>query len=252
MPASEPHASWLFDLGNSRLKCAPLLADGRVGEVIAIDHRSGDLAAELGRRLPPRIGVAYLASVADGALRVALLQALAMRCRRVSIARTQTRWRDLRIAYADPARLGVDRFLAMVGALADRQDAALVCGVGTALTIDLVDATGEHRGGRIAPSPGLMREALQLRASQLPAGGGEYHEFGCDTLDALASGCDGAALGLIERSLTMARQMFGVTPVLYLHGGGGQALLARLPQARWVPGLVLDGLARWAAVEAAA
>lgn len=251
MPAPEP-ASWLFDLGNSRLKCASLRAGGGVGEVIAIDHRSGDPVAELQRRLPARIGVAYLASVADEALRVAVLQALASRCRRVSIARTQARWGDLRIAYAEPARLGVDRFLSVLAAREAQQDAVLVCGVGTALTIDLVDAAGSHRGGRIAPSPALMREALQARASQLPAVGGEYREFGCDTLDALTSGCDGAALGLIERSLAHAGQMLGAVPALYLHGGGGQALLPRLPQARWVPGLVLDGLARWAAVEAGA
>ena len=83
---------------------------------------------------------------------------------------------------------------------------ALVVAVGTALTIDLLDADGRHRGGRIAPSPALMREALHARATHLPVGGGTYAEFADDTEAALASGCEGAALALIERSQHGARR----------------------------------------------
>src|SRR5690606_42114445 len=68
---------------------------------------------------------------------------------------------------------------------AQEAGAALVVGVGTALTIDWLDAHGRHRGGRIAPSPMLMRAALHARAVQLPAAGGSYAEFAGDTVDAL-------------------------------------------------------------------
>ena len=67
-------SAWLFDLGNTRLKCAPLV-DGRVGEVFALPHRESDLAAALDATLPARIDVAYVASVANEGLRVALLLA---------------------------------------------------------------------------------------------------------------------------------------------------------------------------------
>ena len=69
-------------------------------------------------------------------------------------------------------------------------------GVGTAVTVDLLDAAGRHHGGRIAPSPQLMRDALHAAAAQLPAQGGDYVEFAADTVDALASGCDGVISGL--------------------------------------------------------
>ena len=69
--------------------------------------------------------------------------------------------------------------------------------MGTALTIDLLGADGRHHGGRIAPSPRLMREALHARAVQLPPEGGRYAEFADDTDHALASGCAGAALALL-------------------------------------------------------
>ncbi|MCA1714569.1 MAG: type III pantothenate kinase, partial [Gammaproteobacteria bacterium] len=193
-------SAWLFDLGNSRLKCAPLHDDGRVGISIAIDHDSHDFPAAWTDALPPRIGTAYVASVAPEALRVQLLDALTRHSPRIMRAHTVPELAGVRIAYAQPHRFGVDRFLALLAARARGAGPWLVVGVGTALTIDLLDADGRHRGGRIAPSPALMRDALQRRAPQLPERGGAYAEFADDTETALASGCVGAALALIERS----------------------------------------------------
>lgn len=238
-------ATWLFDLGNTRLKCAPLAADGGIGEVVALPHREGEVAAQLRQFLPARFDLACVASVAGSALTAQVLATLAAHCPRISVARTQATFAGLRIAYAQPRKLGVDRFLALLAARR-RGGAALVCGVGTAITVDLLDADGRHLGGRIAPSPTLMREALHLRAPHLPVLGGEYHEFAADTEDALASGCDGAAIALIGHSLAAARQQLGAAPALYLHGGGGEVLLAQLPMASWAPTLVLEGLAIWA------
>ena len=245
-------SAWLFDLGNTRLKCAPLRADGSIGDAIALPHREEDVAAAMAQHLPARIDVAYLASVAQPTLRVAVLDALASRCGRISIARTQPRFDELRIAYADPRKLGVDRFLALLGTRTRVREPALVCGVGTALTIDLVDADGLHLGGRIAPSPTLMREALHARAPQLPEVGGAYEDFASDTEDALASGCEGAGVALIEQSLAAATARLGTAPTVLLHGGGSEALARHLPNATEVATLVLEGLARWACVETAA
>lgn len=245
-------SAWLFDLGNTRLKCAPLGADGMPGEVIALDHRDRNLASLLVQVLPKRFDVAYLASVASEALRVAVLDALIVHCPLISIARTQRSFAGVRIAYAQPNNLGIDRFLSLLAARARGEGAALVCGIGTAMTLDLIDGDGRHRGGRIAPSPTLMREVLHSRATHLPVAGGVYHEFAADTVDALASGCEGAALALIERSLDAAHVELGSTPKLLLHGGGSDALRAHLPNATQVPALVLEGLARWANADTAA
>ncbi len=35
-------STWLFDLGNTRLKCAPLGDDGRLGAVRALAHGEGE------------------------------------------------------------------------------------------------------------------------------------------------------------------------------------------------------------------
>src|SRR3546814_7552229 len=135
----------------------------------------------------------------DLGLRTELLDVLAQRCRRISLACTQARFGAVWIAYPRPSRLGVDRFLALLGAHARGVGATMVVGVGTALTVDWLDADGRHRGGRIAPSPTLMRDALPARAAQLPARGGRSVEFGDDTDDALESGRTGAARAVVAR-----------------------------------------------------
>lgn len=237
-------STWLFDLGNTRLKFAPLDGDGRVGAVQGTSHVEGGFDPDWLERLPARIDTAIVASVAAPALRMILLDALAARGAQVQLAQTLPTLDGLTIAYAEPARFGVDRFLALLSAHAEG-GAALVVGVGTALTVDLVDAQGRHRGGRIAPSPTLMREALHRRVAQLAPTGGVYAEFADDTEDALASGCEGAAVGLIERSLREAVAQLGARPRLLVHGGGADALRAHLPEAHWRADLVLHGLARW-------
>ncbi|TQM17316.1 transcriptional regulator [Pseudoxanthomonas sp. 3HH-4] len=245
---------WVFDLGNSRVKGAPLRADGTLGEVLATGY-DGEFIAALEAAVPAidmQGSSAVLASVASPARTAAVVDWLTTRFGCISIARTQPALAGVHIAYADPGRLGVDRFLALLAARARALQPWLLVGVGTAVIVDLLDADGRHRGGRIAPSPRLMREALQQAAAQLPSQGGGYVEFATDTLDALASGCGGAALGLIERSLQHAHDLLGERPALLLHGGGAAELAPALRDGELAPALVLEGLAVWARLGTAA
>jgi type III pantothenate kinase len=245
--------TWLFDLGNSRLKCAPMGDDGRVvrAALREIPHDGSALSMADGSDLPSAFDTAFVASVAGDALTTSVLDALTRHCTRITRVRTQRACAGVRIAYADPQRFGVDSFLALLAAHARDRQPSLVVGVGTALTIDLLAGDGRHVGGRIAPSPTLMREALQARAPRLPASGGDYVEFATDTEDALRSGCDGAAVALVLRSLAQAASTLGTPPRLLLHGGGSAALLPQLRDAEPAPALVLEGLACWARATAA-
>ena len=244
--------TFLFDLGNTRLKIAALRHDGTPGDAVAVAHDGERLPGGWDAALPARFDAAAVAMVGAQPLRAALLDALTARCGRISIARTVPQWAGLRIAYATPAHLGVDRFLAMLGARARRPATPLlVVGIGTAITLDLIDAEGRHRGGRIAPSPALMREALHARAKQLPVDGGACVDFAEDTPDALRSGCDGAALALIDHGLRDGERRLAAAPGLVLHGGGIDALDAHWPaDALHAPALVLEGLGVWARMPA--
>jgi type III pantothenate kinase len=247
--SAQAASAWLFDLGNSRLKFAPLGDDGGVGALQALSHDGTAFEPGWEARLPARIDAAWVASVAAPALLDTLHDALAARSAQVRVARTLAACAGVRLAYAEPSRLGVDRFLALLGAHARGAPSSLVVGVGTALTIDLLDR-GAHLGGRIAPSPSLMREALHARAPMLPAAGGAYAEFAADTGDALVSGCEGAALALVAQSMDAAGARIGRPPALLVHGGGAVALLPRLPGAVHAPALVLEGLAQSARADA--
>ncbi len=236
-------SDWLFDLGNSRFKFAPLAGD-RAGSTQAWAHGAEAMTATALEALP-RGGTAWVASVAAPALTAEVMELLRARFARMQVAHTLAECAGVRIAYARPEKFGVDRFLALLAAAPARRP-VLVVGIGTALTIDLLDGDGLHHGGRLAASPTTMRQALHARAVQLPATGGDYAEFANDTADALASGCDGAAVALVERSLQHAAGVLGAVPELWVHGGGAEPLLPLLPVATYRPALVLDGLARWA------
>jgi type III pantothenate kinase len=242
--------TWLFDLGNTRLKCGRVDGDAVV-DMRTIAHDGRGFAGDWMQQLPPSCDTAWIASVGPSTLLADLLEALALRSRRISLARTQRRFAGVGIRYAEPERLGVDRFLALVAAHARSAQAWLVVGVGTALTLDLIDAGGQHLGGRIAPSPTLMRESLHARAPQLPEQGGSYMDFANDTASALASGCEGAAVALVAWSVQRASLLVGTTPHVLLHGGGASALLPQLPDATLAASLVLEGLQRWARTLAA-
>ena len=109
------HDTWLFDLGNTRLKYAPLHGD-MLGDVSPIAHDGAHLSEGWDAALPPHFEAAALTMVGAQALRTQLLDALTARCARLSIARTVARLDGLRIAYPIPAHLGTDRFLALLGA----------------------------------------------------------------------------------------------------------------------------------------
>lgn len=72
-------------------------------------------------------------------------------------------------AYSDPARMGVDRWLAMIGAFRTFGGPLTVLDAGTAITIDHVDALGVHQGGYILPGVTMMAESLGAGTSGVRA-----------------------------------------------------------------------------------
>lgn len=154
----------------------------------------------------------------------------------------------VRNGYDDPARLGVDRWAAMVAAFHDGGGPLTVVDCGTALTLDHVDAGGRHLGGLIAPGLGAMRAALgtttRLPRETLGEPAPELPELGRDTAKAVAAGCMAAVAGLIERTQARIADSRGGACRLWITGGDADAVMTRLA-AHWrhAPGLVIDGLA---------
>ena len=241
----------LLDLGNTRLKWAlQAQPDGWLARG-AVDWQGEDLAAALTSAwtgLPPPARV-IAASVVDAA-REAQVAAVAERlfaCTPTWL-RTPAHACGVRNAYAEPQRLGVDRFLAMVAAHADGHAPCVLAGVGTALTLDALAGDGQHLGGLIAPGPRLMQQSLlDATARVRPERPGEIVELADNTADAVASGCWQAAAALVERFAMRSAARLGATPALILGGGDAAPLLPLLLlPARLSQDGVLRGLAVWA------
>jgi type III pantothenate kinase len=242
----------LLDLGNTRLKWA-LQEDGGAWLARGAVAWSGDVAAELAlawRDRLPMPAEALGASVVDAA-REAQAGAAVRAAFGLDLAwlRTPAEACGVRSAYAEPGRLGVDRFLAMVAAYADGRAPCVLAGIGTALTLDALAADGRHLGGLIAPGPLLMQQSvLGATARVRPQGPGAVVDAADNTADALASGCWQAAAALIERFMDRMAPKLGGTPSLSLGGGDAEALRPLLSRPATVVGDgVLHGLAVWAA-----
>ena len=106
--------------------------------------------------------------------------------------------------YDHPARLGSDRWVAMIGAhhrLLARgiRKPCLVVMVGTAVTVEAIDASGRFLGGIILPGHGIMLRALESGTAGLHVPTGEVCDFPTNTSDALTSGGTFAIAGAVQR-----------------------------------------------------
>ena len=146
--------------------------------------------------------------------------------------------------YRDPAALGADRFVALIGARARVRRPALVVDAGTAMTVDALAADGRFLGGMIVPGYRLMIEALARGTVELPRADGRYAEFARQTDDAIVSGALNALAGAVERALRALREQAGEEPSLLLTGGDLSRLapLLAVRSPMLAPQLVLEGL----------
>jgi type III pantothenate kinase len=151
--------------------------------------------------------------------------------------------------YDHPGRLGVDRWVAMIGArhrvlAAGAPRPALVVMVGTAVTVDALDQHGRFLGGLILPGFGLMLRALEMGTSGLKAPTGEAVDFPTNTSDALMSGGTDAIAGAVERMHRKLRVRTGMEPVLIMSGGAAVKLAPTVTDLKveMADTLIFDGL----------
>jgi type III pantothenate kinase len=151
----------LLDCGNSSAK-AQYRADGRLLASFAIRYH-GDWCARLAdwlEDLPAER--CLLASVLDASRQQTLDACLAARFGEAVTRCVAERERCGVInAYEEPGRLGVDRWLALLGAASLAAGDYLIIDAGSAITLDLLRADGRHLGGAILP--GLNTSAARFR-----------------------------------------------------------------------------------------
>ena len=150
--------------------------------------------------------------------------------------------------YDHPTRLGADRWVAMIGARQRllrqglHQPCVLVM-VGTAVTVEAIDASGHFLGGLILPGHGIMLRALESGTAGLHVPTGEVRTFPTNTSDALTSGGTFAIAGAVQRMVDHLRQHTGQAPVCYMTGGAAWKMAPSLSVPfELVDNLIFDGL----------
>ena len=150
--------------------------------------------------------------------------------------------------YDFPSRLGSDRWVAMIGAWhrTVSQGPArplVVVMVGTAVTVEAIDASGKFLGGLILPGHGIMLKALEAGTAGLHVPTGEVSEFPTNTSDALTSGGTYAIAGAVERMLQHVRAHCGAEPRCIMTGGAGWKMAPSMSVPfELVDNLIFDGL----------
>jgi type III pantothenate kinase len=161
----------------------------------------------------------------------------------------------LAIEVDHPDRVGTDRLMAAVAAnrLRATDRAAVVVDLGTAITVDLVTASGAFAGGAILPGLAMSARALEAETDALPRVAVDAWQrppepLGKSTVPAIESGLFWGAVGAVRELIDRLSVGLTMPPELFVTGGQASLVAAELASfQRWpvrhVPHLVLSGIA---------
>ena len=240
-----------IDIGNTRLKWA-LYASPQPGAValsqgaVFVENIDGLADTEWKHLAPPRSILGC--NVAGDAVRRRVEEQLELWDLAPRWVVSAAHAAGVSNGYDHPGRLGADRFVAHVGARAHvlargRPRPALVVMVGTAVTVDALDAQGRFLGGIILPGHGIMLRALEGGTAGLRVPTGEVRDFPTNTSDGLTSGGTYAITGAMERMHRHLATRCGEAPLTLMTGGAGWKVAPWLSiEHEMVDSLIFDGL----------
>ena len=166
----------------------------------------------------------------------------------------------LTVRVAEPERVGVDRLLGALAAnrLRRPETQAISVDMGTAITVDLINADGAFEGGAILAGPMLSLAALHAGTSSLPRLDASVLDpppaaIGKSTSAAMAAGAYWGAIGAVREVVQRLAESAPSPPEVFLTGGAAAAFAPHVGldhhPARHVPHLVLAGIRLAADVE---
>lgn len=232
----------LVDMGNTRLKWA-VADNGQLvtGDALLNEYINQPTLLALWQALTPPEQLVIACVTARDTLELVIATARVLWAD-IDIIRVNSQTQTFGIinAYAQPEKLGVDRWLVLVAARHFYSLPACVVDCGTAITVDLLDADGRHTGGFISAGLMLMKKSLAGGTNALPFSNTAYPLATADfTEAAIHNGTLLAAVGLVEQ-VTARHDELSVI----LTGGDAEFIAPHLSVAPLVDiDLVLRGLA---------
>ena len=123
-----------------------------------------------------------------------------------------------------PGQVGSDRIVAAVAALAEYKPPLILMDLGTATTIEVVDADSSYVGGVIFPGVRVALDALTSRAAQLPGISLDQPKsvIGKNTVDCMRSGVMYGTAGMIDGIVDRMEEELGHKSTLVATGGMAQ------------------------------
>ncbi len=130
-------------------------------------------------------------------------------------------------AYDKPQQLGIDRWLALLAVEQIYPNKnVLIIDAGTATTVDLLAASGQHLGGWIlagvsALFTSILKETTNVEAKPVDE---VSLAFGSNTTTNVNNACWAATVGLINEAIRQAEIEFGPLDEIVITGGNGRVL----------------------------
>lgn len=239
----------LIDIGNTRVKWKAVSVEaGSENHHFLYQSTTfiNDLEKSITGNINDQISHVYVSNVAGEKIKIKLVQWFVDKFQvKPVFAQSQRKMHGLVSAYIHPEQLGVDRFLAMLGANVQPDEAMVIIDCGTAVTVDCVNTCKQFVGGVILPGINLMRNSLFHNAAALnvPVKEQNFTMFATDTDLAIGSGTILAVTSVIETAMKKLKELSGVEPKCIVTGGDGELIRSQLSfEADYCPDLVLEGL----------
>jgi type III pantothenate kinase len=159
----------------------------------------------------------------------------------INIIKPLKRFENLTLSYDDPSKLGSDRFSAMLGAINHFPNhPLLVIDIGSAITFDVIDQSGQHQGGLIMPGMKALRGSFEkFKTSDLSLGSTGSAN---NTDDAWKNGTYAMMIGAIHYQIESFQSNFS-DGLVTACGGMVKQIKKELPKSiELFDNLVLDGL----------
>lgn len=236
-----PDQILLVDIGNTYIKFCPL---ANIEGDIQVTDSIKTLIAHIQTGQFKKI---WLASVSRQDLTEQIITTCASLNIKFQEAQSEANAFGIKNSYQDAQKMGVDRWLAMVGATKLTKKPFAVIDAGTAITCDFV-ADGQHLGGWIAPGFDTMKAALVKNTTKVFADHSKptHLEAGQSTESCVAMGCLAALNGVVLAANRFLSERFDDFCIIQC--GGDKKMLACFEQGvnLCAANGVLLGLARYA------
>ncbi len=231
----------LIDIGNSRTKYVELI-DGELSATTQLTNT--DFSAVYFAKHFSQASRVIVANVAKSALTNELARWCAEQQIIFKQVHSEQQTKALISAYQDPTTLGIDRWLALLGAIhLYPKENVLIIDAGTATTVDLLASNGQHQGGWILAGIKALFNSILSHSTLVHAESKTVANlaFGTNTTDNVNNACWAATLGMIEQAITQAQQLDDVDRII-LTGGDGKALTRLLLAQRTEQTMVIQNI----------